>query len=53
MNYPSVQYNGKDYHLIHRYTTDYCEIQDANYRFHYLLVHYSELCFKNQSPPRK
>ncbi|WP_180960465.1 hypothetical protein [Neobacillus cucumis] len=40
-----VKYNGKKYVLLHRYTSDYCEIQDMKNKYHILLVEYSELSF--------
>ncbi|WP_160719423.1 hypothetical protein [Bacillus sp. USDA818B3_A] len=40
-----VEYNGRNYLLLHRYSSDYCEIQDTQYRYTILLVQYSELSF--------
>lgn len=38
-----VKYNGEDYILRFIYESSYCEIQKANGRFQYELVHLSEL----------
>lgn len=38
-----VQHKGKEYILRYRYSSDYCEIQDTFYRYHIILVHYSEI----------
>ncbi|MEH7118008.1 hypothetical protein V7128_11385 [Neobacillus vireti] len=40
-----VQYNGKSYVLLYRYSSNYCEIQDTKNRYQILLVEYSELSF--------
>ncbi|MCM3724732.1 hypothetical protein M3226_03350 [Neobacillus cucumis] len=40
-----VQYNGKNYVLLYRYSSDYCEIQDTKNRYQILLVEYSKLSF--------
>ncbi|MBM7652278.1 hypothetical protein [Neobacillus cucumis] len=42
-----VKYNGKNYFLLHRYSSEYCEIQDTKNKFQILLVQYSELSFQN------
>lgn len=38
-----VKYNGEEYILRFIYESSYCEIQKANGRFQYELVHVSEL----------
>ncbi|GHI00404.1 hypothetical protein [Neobacillus kokaensis] len=38
-----VLYQGKKYKVLYHYSSDYCEIQEENFRFNIQLVHKSEL----------
>jgi hypothetical protein len=38
-----VLFQGKEYVIIHRYTSDYCEIKAKQGRFQVELVHISEI----------
>lgn len=41
-----VQYQGKDYYLIHKYDSGFCEIQEKASHFHIELVHILEITIK-------
>jgi hypothetical protein len=38
-----VIYDGKEYIILYKYTSGYCEIQEKNNQFNIKLVHVSEL----------
>jgi hypothetical protein len=38
-----VIYDGKEYIILHKYASGYCEIQEKNNQFNIKLVHVSEL----------
>ena len=38
-----VLFNGKEYIIIHKYTSDYCEIKEVHNPFNIELVHISEI----------
>lgn len=42
-----VLYQGKNFILLHQYSSDFCEIQEEHSRYNIILVHVSELTFIN------
>lgn len=38
-----IFFQGKEYVIVHRYSSDYCEIQEVNNPFNIVLVHISEI----------
>lgn len=38
-----VLYQGKKYRVLFHYSSDYCEIQEENFKYNIELVHQSEL----------
>lgn len=43
MKYINVIYGGKEYLILHKYASGFCEIQEKNNQFNIKLVHISEL----------
>ncbi|WP_161487128.1 hypothetical protein [Neobacillus mesonae] len=43
MNNKIVMYQGKKFKVLYQYLSDFCEIQEVEFRFNVELVHKSEL----------
>lgn len=44
VNGKKVMYQGKEYIVVHKYETGYCELKTLEY-FQFILVHESEITF--------